>query len=122
MGALVGLIVALVVAAVVLLIVSRLNLGLAVDGFGSAVIAAIVIAIVGAVVIWILGALGITIGGGLLGAIIYLIVAAIVLLISDRFIAGLTVSGFGGAIIAAISIGVVYWIIAWLLGLFGIAV
>ena len=47
MGTLVSIIVALIVAAVVLMIVDRLNLGLSVDGFGSAVIAAIVIAIVG---------------------------------------------------------------------------
>ena len=48
-------IVAVVVAAVVILIVSRLNLGLSVSGFGAAAIAAIVIAIVGAVVVWLLG-------------------------------------------------------------------
>jgi hypothetical protein len=32
----------------------------------------------------------------------------------------MTVSGFGGAIIAAIAIAVVYWIVGWLLGLLGI--
>jgi putative membrane protein len=122
MGILINIIIALVVTAVVLLIVDRLNLGLSVDGFGSAVIAALVIAIVGGVVLWLLGLLGISVGGGLLGAIVYLVVAAVILLISDRFLPGLSVSGFVGAIIASIAIAVVTWIIAWLLGLLGISI
>ena len=121
MGALISIVIALVVAAVVLLIVDRLNLGLSVDGFGSAILAALVIAIVGGIVIWLLSLIGITIGGGLLGAIVYLIVAAVVLLLSDRFLSGLSVDGFGGAIIAAIAIAVVTWLIGWLLGFLGIS-
>jgi putative membrane protein len=122
MGAIWSAIVAVVVAAVVLMIVSRFNLGLSVSGFGAAVISAIVIAIVGAVVNWLLGLLGLSIGGGWLGALVFLIVAAVVLLLSDRFVSGMTVKGFTGAIVAAIGIGVVYWILVWLLGLFGIAI
>ena len=90
--------------------------------FGAAAIAAIVIAIVGAVVIWLLGLLGITLGGGWFGALVFLIVAAVVLMISDRFVPGMTVKGFTGAIVAAIAIAVVYYILVWLLGLFGIAI
>jgi uncharacterized membrane protein YvlD (DUF360 family) len=41
-------------------------------------------------------------------------------MISDRFVPGMKVNGFGGAIIAAIAIGVVSWLVAWFLGLFGI--
>ena len=75
---------------------------------------------VGAAINWLLGLLGITIGGGLLGAIVYLVVAAVVLMISDKFVPGMKVNGFGGAIIAAIAIGVVDWLGDWFLGLFGI--
>jgi hypothetical protein len=32
------------------------------------------------------------------------------------------VNGFTGAIVAAIAIAVVYWILVWLLGMFGIAI
>jgi putative membrane protein len=116
-----GILLALVAAAVVIYIVGRLNLGMTVDGFVPAIIAAAVIAIVGGIIYWLLGVLGITIGGGWLGAIINLIVAAVVLLISDRFVKGLKVNGFVGAIIAAIAIGVVTWVINWLLGLLGLA-
>jgi len=117
-----SLLLALIVAAVVILIVGRLNLGLSVTGFGAAFIAAIVIALVTAVVVWLLGALGITIGGGFLGTIVLLIVAAVVLMISDRFVPGMSVKGFTGAIIAAIAMAVVYWLLVWVLGLIGITI
>jgi putative membrane protein len=122
MGYIFSFIVALIVAALVIYIVGRLNLGLTVSGFGAAIIAALVIAIVGTIVLWLLGLLGLTIGGGLLGAIIYIIVAAIILMISDRFVPGMKVKGFTGAIVAAIAIGVVAWIVTWLLSLIGIHV
>ena len=115
-------IIALLISALVIWIVSRLNLGLTVRGYGAAIIAAIVIAVVAGVIFWLLGLLGITIGGGLLGAIILLIVAAVVLMLSDKFVPGMEVKGFSGAIIAAIAIAVVSWIMSWLLGLFGIAI
>lgn len=121
LGTLVGIVLALVLAAVVIYIVSRLNLGLTVDGFGPAIIAAAVIAIIGGVIAWLLGALGITIGGGFFGALINLIVAAIVLMLSARFVKGMQVNGFVGAIVAAIGIAVVTWLANWLLGLFGLA-
>lgn len=121
LGTLVGIVLALLAAAVVIYIVGRLNLGMTVDGFMPAIIAAAVIAIVGGVVAWLLGVLGITIGGGWLGAIINLIIAALVLMFSDRFVKGMKVNGFGGAIIAAIAIGVVTWLINWLLGVLGLA-
>jgi putative membrane protein len=56
----------------------------------------------------------------LLGLIVLLIVAAVVLMVSDKFVPGMKVNGFGGAIIAAIAIAVVYWLVGLLLGALGI--
>jgi putative membrane protein len=107
------------VGAVVLMIVSRLNLGLTVDGFGSAFIASAVISIVAAIITWLIGLIGIRVGNpGLIGALVSLVVAAVVLLISDRFVKGMKVNGFAGAIIAAISYGVIAWLLQWVIGLF----
>ncbi len=108
------------VAGFVIWIVGKLGLGIEVSGFGAAFIAAIVIAIVGGLITWLLGLLNITIAGGWLGAIINLIISAIVLLISGRFVPGLKVNGFTGALIAAIAIGVVTWLLNWVVGLLGI--
>lgn len=110
----------LVVAAVIIFIVGKLNLGLSVKSFGSAIIAALVIALVAGVLSWLLGLLGLSFGTGFLAAILNLIVAAVVLLISDKFLSGVEVHGFTGAIIAAIGIGVVGWLVTWLLSLVGI--
>jgi putative membrane protein len=52
--------------------------------------------------------------------IIALVVAAVVILIVGRLNLGLSVSGFGAAIIAAIVIAVVSAVVLWLLGALGI--
>jgi len=107
------------VGAVVLMIVSRLGLGLTVDGFGAAFIASAVISVVSGVIYWLLGLIGIAIvNPTLLGALVVLVIAAVVLLVSDRFVKGMKVNGFTGAIIAAISYGVIAWLLQWLIGLF----
>ena len=72
---------------------------------------------------WLLGLLSITIGGGLLGWIVTVVIAAVILRFSDRFVPGMEVHGFKGAIIAAIAIGVVSWLISYLLASpFGITI
>ena len=117
-GLLIGIVIGALISGLVIWIVSKLGLGLEVDGFGAAFIAAIIIAIVGGIINWLLVVLGISVGGGWLGAIIHLIIAAAVLLISDRILKGLRVAGFVGALIAAIAIGAVYWLLGWLISLF----
>lgn len=116
LSAIVNIVLMLVFAAVVIMIVSKLNAGLVVADFKSALIAAAVIAIVGGVVSWLLGFLNLGIGI-LLGVIVYVIVAAIVLLISDKFVKGMKVDGFAGAIMAAVAIATLNWLITWTLGL-----
>jgi putative membrane protein len=107
--------------ALIIWLVGKLNLGLRVSGFGGAILAAIIIAVVSWVIAWLLGLMGITIGVGLLGAIVSLIIAAVVLLISDRILPGLAVDGFLGAILAAIAIAVAHWLIAFVLLTLGMA-
>ena len=72
------------------------------------------------VIAWFLGLLSVSLGSDLIGAIISLIVAAVVLLLGAKFVPGLEVKGFGGAIIAAIAIAVVTWLGNWVLSLFGL--
>ena len=123
MGVIFNSIIALLVAALVIWIVSRMKMGLTVKSYGSAIIAALVIAVVAAVVFWLLGLLNLTIAGGLLGWIVMVLIAAVILRFSDRFLPGMEVQGFKGAIIAAIAIGVVSWIISYLLASpFGITI
>jgi putative membrane protein len=124
LGAILTFIIALLATALVLWIVSRLNLGLSVESFTSAIIAGLVIGIIAGIVNWLLGLLNINLGsmGGLLGWIINIIIDALILMFGASFLPGLKVSGFTGAIIAAIAIGVVGWLVSWVLGLLGINV
>ncbi len=116
-GVLIGIVIGALFGGLIIWLVAKIGLGIEVDGFGSAFIAAIVIAIIGGIINWGLGLIGITIGGGLLGAVIHLVVAAVVLMISDKFLSGLKVAGFTGALIAAAAIGVVHYLISLLVGL-----
>jgi putative membrane protein len=85
-------------------------------------VAALVIAVVGTVVLWLLSVLGLPVGSGVYGLLITIVVAAVILMVSDRFVKGMKVNGFMGAVIAAISIGVVGYLVTWLLGMLGIGV
>jgi putative membrane protein len=119
LGVLLAAFLLLIGAAIVIYIVSRLNLGMTVDSFGSAIIAALVIAVVAAIINFVLNLLGLAPEQAtFLNAIIALIIAAVVLMISGNFVSGMQVNGFGGAIIAAIGIGVVRWLISFVLNLF----
>jgi len=122
LSTLLSIIIGLVLYAVVIYIVSRLGMGLTVANFTSALIAGAVIAVVSWLVWWLLGAIGIGNGSGLIAAIVNLVVAAVILLIADRFVPGMKVNGFVGALIAAVAIAVVAWLIGWLLGVLGIGV
>ena len=87
------------------------------DGFGSAFIAAFVIAIVSGIITWLLSIAGLQDGEGLFGGIIHVIISAIVLMVSSKILPGLNVNGFTGALVASIAIGAVYWLGGLLLGM-----
>lgn len=114
-NSLLGLLINWVLAAAVIYIVSRLGLGLTVTSFVSALIAAAIIAVIA----WLIGLVlpdTWTQGGGLIPALLSLVVSAVVLLIADRFLPGMKVNGFVGALVAAIAIAVLSFIVAWLFG------
>jgi putative membrane protein len=112
-GLIVGILIGALFTGLIIWIVGKLGLGLEVSGFGPAFVAAIVIAILNGLVTWLLGVLGITIGSNFIGAILHLVIAAIVLMLAGRFVKGLVVKGFTGAVVAALAIAAVGWLIAW---------
>jgi uncharacterized membrane protein YvlD (DUF360 family) len=115
---LIGIILAGFVSGVVIWIVGRLGLGLVVRGFAPALLAAFVIAILGGLITWLLTLLGLKIDGGFAGGFIHLLIAAAVLLLSNRIVPGMMVQGPMGALIAALAIGAVGWLINVLLSFF----
>lgn len=112
-GVIIGILIGALFTGLIIWIVGKLGLGLEVSGFGPAFVAAIVIAILNGLVAWLLSALNLTIGGGIVGAIIHLVIAAVVLMAAGNFVKGLVVKGFTGAVVAALAIAAVGWLISW---------
>ena len=112
-GLIIGILLGALVTGFVIWVVGKLGLGIEVDGFGPAYTAAIVIAILNGVIAWLLGVLNITIGTWILGAVIHLIIAALVLMTAAGWVKGLRAKGFSGALIASVVIAAVGWLIAW---------
>ena len=119
-NALVRITIASVVGGFVIKIVSSLNLGLWVKGFVTAFMAAIVINVVAIAIGYVLAAMGVPNPGGIVGFVARLIVAAVLLMIADKLLSGLTVHNFKGAIIAALAISVISWILGLFLAAMGI--
>ncbi len=115
-GLLIGVAIVGSLSGFVIWIVSRLGLGLQVDGFGSAFLAAIVIAIVSGLITWLLSLAGVQDGNGWIGGIVHLMISALILLVCGRYLPGLKVDGFAGALATSIAIGAVYWLGGLLLG------
>jgi putative membrane protein len=113
----VSVVIGILLYALSIWVVGRLKLGLKVSGFAPAFIAAIIISIVSSLIVWLGGALGLSVWG-FLGAIVHLIIAALVLMFAGNMVKGLKVDGFAGAVIAAVAIAVVSWLINGVVGLF----
>jgi putative membrane protein len=116
LGMIVSVLIGILLYALAIWVVSKLGLGLKVSGFGPALIAAIVIAVASWLIVWVLGALGLSLGG-FIGAVVHLIIAALVLMFAGNMVKGLKVSGFVPALIAAVAIAVVSWLIDGVVGL-----
>ena len=113
---LIALLIVLVIAspiyALIIWLVGKLRLGLEVSGFGAAFLTALVIVLLNSVVTLALRAAGITLEGDLLAVIIQLVISALILLIADRVVKGLYVKGYKGALLAAVAIAAVGWLIS----------
>ena len=112
------LVIASPIYALIIWLVGKLRLGLEVKGIGAAFLAALVIVFLNSLVTLLLGAIGITLEGDLLAFIIQLIIAALILMIADRIVKGFYVKGYKGALLAALAIAAVGWLISWVGGLF----
>jgi putative membrane protein len=114
-----SLIAAWIIDAIVLVIVDRLNIGLKIRSFLYALVAAAAIAIVAAVVIWILGALSITgLSAGLFGFIIGILVNAFIFWLAAKFTPGFEIANYPAAIVVAIVVAAIFWLITWVGSLF----
>jgi putative membrane protein len=108
--------VAWVVGAYVIMVISHSGLGLTADSWRAALVVAATISILASLAVAFLRLIGPDVNyPNWFGAVVALVVAAVVLLVSGRFVKGVNVHGFAGAIVAAISYGVIVWLLEWLI-------
>jgi putative membrane protein len=115
---LIVLVIASPIYALIIWLVGKLRLGLEVRSFGSAFLAAVLIVLLNSAVTLLLAAIGITLEGDLLAVIIQLVIAALILMIADRIVKGFYVNGYKGALLAALAIAAVWWLLDWVLSFF----
>jgi len=115
-GIIVSFLIGILLYALAIWVVSKLGLGLHVSGFGPALVAAFFISLLSWLVVWLLGALGLGFGG-FLGAVVNLVIAALVLMFAGNMVKGLRVKGFVPALIGAVAIAVASWLIDGVVGL-----
>jgi uncharacterized membrane protein YvlD (DUF360 family) len=114
-GMIIGLIIATTVNSIIIWIVAKLGLGIEVKNFGTAIVAAFLAALIGLglskISSQLFGASGQTYGG----IALHIFGSALVLLLVSKLLSGMQTKGFFGAILAAISIGVLYYLISLIL-------
>jgi len=115
-GMILSFLIGILLYALAIWAVGKLGLGLTVRGFGPALVAAVVISVLSWLVVWLLGVLGLGFGG-FLGAVVNLIIAALVLMFAGNMVKGLRVKGFVPALIGAVAIAVASWLINGVVGM-----
>jgi len=114
-GLIIGILIAAVVSGVIIWLVSKLNVGLSVNSFGWAMLAGLFIGAISNLLNHLLPGMN-----EILSMIIQLVISAAVILLAGKLFSGVKVDGFKGALIAAVAISVVGFVLAFILvGLFG---
>ena len=109
-GLIIGIVLSAFVAGLIIWIVSKLNLGLRVDSFGWAMLAGLLIGLATNLIMQVVPA-----GNDIVHIVVNLVVTAAVILACGSLLKGMTVNGFGGALLAAVAIAVVGFLLALVL-------
>ena len=83
------------------------------EGFGPAFMTGFVIALLWLLTSWFWNFLNYNPGGGIVGAFTHLILTAGFLYAVRNSISGLKVRGFSGAVIAAVAIAIITWLVSF---------
>ena len=115
LGTFVGILIATLLNAIVLWIVGKLGIGMIIEKFGTAFVAAFLVAVIGVLLSKLSGSMFAGSNSALISTVLHIVVSAVVLLIVDKILPGMQTKGFLGAIVAAIAMGLVSWLLGILL-------
>jgi putative membrane protein len=109
LGLIIGIAISAVVSGLIIWIVSKLGMGLHVDNFGWAMLAGLLIGLATNLIMQVVPA-----GNDIVHIVVNLVVSAAVIFACGSLLKGMTVDGYGGALIAAVAIAVVGFLLALL--------
>jgi uncharacterized membrane protein YvlD (DUF360 family) len=114
-GIIIGLLLATSVNSIIIWIIAKLGLGIELKNFGTAIVAAFLSALIGLglsrITTQLFGVTGQPYGG----IILHILGSALVLWLTSKILSGMQTKGFLGAILAAVSMGVLYYLISLIL-------
>ena len=110
-GLVIGILIGAVISGAIIWIVSKFNMGLSVDSFGWAMVAGLFIGVITTLITHFVPDLS-----GIVGAVVHLVVSAVVILFAGKALSGVKVDGFTGALVAALMMALVGFGLALLLG------
>ena len=114
-GLIIGILISAIVSGVIIWLVSKLNIGVSVDGFGWAILAGLFIGAITNLLNHLIPGMN-----EILTAAIHLVISAGVILLAGKLFSGVKVDGFKGALVAAVAIAIVGFVLALvLIGLLG---
>lgn len=109
-GLIIGILISALISGLIIWIVSKLNLGLHVDNFWWAMLAGLFIGIVTNLIVQVVPDLN-----EIAQVIVHLVISAGVIFLCGAVLSGVTVKSYVGALIAAVAIAVVGWLLALVL-------
>ena len=109
-GLIIGILIAAVISGAIIWLVSKLNIGLSADSFGWAMLAGLFIGTLTNLFNHLLPGMS-----EVITMVIHLAISAGVILLAGKLFSGIKVDGFKGALIAAVAIAVVGFVLALLL-------
>ena len=115
LGSIIGILIATILYGIVIYVVGKLKLGIEVNNFGTAFVAAFLIALI-TVMLEYFHIISADAGGGWGLHLLRLIVSALVIMLVGSMLKGMVTKGFLGAIVAALAITAVGWLLGMVLG------
>lgn len=110
-GLVFGILIGAVISGAIIWLISKLNMGLSVDNFGWAMLAGLFIGVITTLITQFVPNLT-----GIVGAVVHLIVSAVVILLAGKVLSGVKVDGLTGALLAAFVMALIGFGLALLMG------
>jgi len=109
-GLVIGILISAVISGFIIWLVSKFNIGLAVDNFGWAMLAGVFIGFFTNLIMHFVPG-----QGGIVTAVVQLLVAAAVIVLAGKVFSGVKVDGYSGALVAAVIMALISFGLAMLL-------